>query len=193
MTCGHDYLKPREKKNWKALSGGCIQILLEHETNTLHDKHVQNIPSLVLSPDSVLKLYQNTWVLLEWRGSEEVWFWCCVFSNSSFVISMFQIKRSWSQSVWGHVVVGSHLVERGNGSRGVAAEAVASLDSGDGALEVGAVEQLRELQEAMAQDEQLGRERDGNQSKHSPELIAPLLWINVTVVAEEQEKPMRKS
>lgn len=55
------------------------------------------------------------------------------------------------------VVVGSYLVERGNHSRGVAAEAIAFLDGGDGALEVGAVHQLGELQEAVAQDEQLGQ------------------------------------
>lgn len=46
-------------------------------------------------------------------------------------------------------------MQGGNGSRGVAAEAVASLDCGDDALEVGAVEQLGELQEAVAQDEEL--------------------------------------
>lgn len=56
----------------------------------------------------------------------------------------------------GYVFVGSHLVERGNGSRGVAVQAVAPLDGGDGTLEVRAVQQLRELQEAVAQDEQLG-------------------------------------
>lgn len=39
-------------------------------------------------------------------------------------------------------------MERGNGSRGVAAEAIAFLDCADDALEVGAVQQLRELQEA---------------------------------------------
>lgn len=49
------------------------------------------------------------------------------------------------------------LVERGNGSRGVAAEAIAFLDCGDGALEVGAVQQLGELQEAVAQHKQLGQ------------------------------------
>ena len=48
-------------------------------------------------------------------------------------------------------------MERGNSSRGVAAEAIASLDSGDDALEVGAVQQLRELQQSVAQDEQLRR------------------------------------
>lgn len=46
-------------------------------------------------------------------------------------------------------------MQRGNGGRGVAAEAVAPLDGGDDALEVGAVEQLGELQEAVAQHEQL--------------------------------------
>lgn len=55
----------------------------------------------------------------------------------------------------GCVFVGSYLMERGNGSRGIAAEAKAALDGGDGALEVGAVEQLRELQQAVTQDEQL--------------------------------------
>lgn len=58
----------------------------------------------------------------------------------------------------------SYLIQRGNGSWGVAAEAVASLDGWDGALEVGAVEQLRKLQEAVAQDEQL-QERKTPQSR----------------------------
>lgn len=61
----------------------------------------------------------------------------------------------------GYVIVGSYLVERGNGSRGVAAEAIASLDRGDGALEVGTVQQLRELQHSVAQDEQLGQIESG--------------------------------
>lgn len=51
---------------------------------------------------------------------------------------------------------GSHLVQRRDGSRRVAAEAVAALHGGDDALEVGAVEQLGELQEAVAQHEELG-------------------------------------
>lgn len=46
-------------------------------------------------------------------------------------------------------------MQRGNGSRGVAAEAVASLDCGDDALEVSAVKQLGELQEAVAKDKEL--------------------------------------
>lgn len=46
-------------------------------------------------------------------------------------------------------------MQRGNGSWGVAAETIASLNCGDDALEVSAVEQLGELQEAMAQDEEL--------------------------------------
>lgn len=50
-------------------------------------------------------------------------------------------------------------MQRGNGSRGVAAEAVASLDCADGALEVGAVQQLGQLQEAVAEHEQLGHRR----------------------------------
>lgn len=68
----------------------------------------------------------------------------------------------------GYVFVGSHLVERGNGSRGVAVQAVAPLDGGDGTLEVRAVQQLRELQEAVAQDEQLGggEEREGGQQRN---------------------------
>lgn len=68
----------------------------------------------------------------------------------------------------GYVCVGSHLVERGNGSRGVAVQAVAPLDGGDGTLEVRAVQQLRELQEAVAQDEQLGggEEREGGQQRN---------------------------
>lgn len=69
----------------------------------------------------------------------------------------------------GYVFVGSHLVERGNGSRGVAVQAVAPLDGGDGTLEVRAVQQLRELQEAVAQDEQLGGgERRGTAEKWHP-------------------------
>lgn len=60
-----------------------------------------------------------------------------------------------SDRVWGYVIFGSYLVERGNGSRGVAAEAIASLDCGDDALEVSTVQQLGELQEAVAQDKEL--------------------------------------
>lgn len=67
----------------------------------------------------------------------------------------------------GYVCVGSHLVERGNGSRGVAVQAVAPLDGGDGTLEVRAVQQLRELQEAVAQDEQLG-EKKGDSREMAP-------------------------
>lgn len=81
---------------------------------------------------------------------------CGLFSDSFFVVDILEINPS----LWGYVFVGSYLVQRGNGSWGVAAEAVASLDCSDGALEVGAVEQLRELQEAMAQDEQLNRWRE---------------------------------
>lgn len=46
-------------------------------------------------------------------------------------------------------------MQRRDGSRRVAAEAVAPLHGGDDALEVGAVEQLGELQEAVAQHEEL--------------------------------------
>lgn len=42
-----------------------------------------------------------------------------------------------------------------DGSRRVTAEAVAPLHSGDDTLKVGAVEQLRELQEAVAKHEEL--------------------------------------
>lgn len=62
---------------------------------------------------------------------------------------------------------GSHLVQRRDGSRRVAAEAVAALHGGDDALEVGAVEQLGELQEAVAQHEELGdTERRENNRSH---------------------------
>lgn len=67
----------------------------------------------------------------------------------------------------GYVCVGSHLVERGNGSRGVAVQTIAPLDGGDGTLEVRAVQQLRELQEAVAQDEQLG-EKKGDSREMAP-------------------------
>lgn len=125
------------------------------KSGALWDEHVQYILSLFLTPVSVIKLFQNARVPLELSGS--VILICCLFSNSSFVIGTLEIKLSWSQSVWGYVIVGSYLVERGNSSRGVAAEAIASLDSGDDALEVGAVQQLRELQQSVAQDEQLRR------------------------------------
>lgn len=59
------------------------------------------------------------------------------------------------------VSFGSHLIEGGDGSRRVAAEAVAPLDGGDDALEVGAVQQLGELQEAVAQDEELAGGGEG--------------------------------
>ena len=49
-------------------------------------------------------------------------------------------------------------MEGGQGSGGGAAEPEAPLYGGDGALEVGAVEQLGELQQAVAQHEQLGAE-----------------------------------
>lgn len=101
---------------------------------------------------SVIKLSQNT----SGSISGSVIFISCLFSNSSSVLGILEIKLALSQAARGRVVVGSYLVERGNGSRGVAAEAVAFLDCADGALEVGAVQQLRELQEAVAQDKQLG-------------------------------------
>lgn len=58
-------------------------------------------------------------------------------------------------------------MQRRDGSRRVAAEAVAPLHSGDDALEVGAVEQLGELQEAVAQHEELGdtKTRENSQSR----------------------------
>lgn len=124
------------------------------KSGALHNEHVQYILWLFLTSISVIKLFQNAWVPLELSGS--VILICCLFSNSSFVIGILGIKLSWFQTVWGYVIVGSYLVERGNGSRGVAAEAIASLDCGDGALEVGAVQQLGELQQSVAQDEQLG-------------------------------------
>lgn len=82
---------------------------------------------------------------------------CCLFSNSSSVIGSLEINLPRPQTVWGCVIVGFYLVERGNGSWGVAAEAIASLDCGDDALEVSGVQQLGELQEAVAQHEQLGQ------------------------------------
>lgn len=50
-------------------------------------------------------------------------------------------------------------MEGGEGSGRVAAEAVASLNGGDDALEVSAVKQLRQLQKAVAQHEHLGKRR----------------------------------
>lgn len=50
-----------------------------------------------------------------------------------------------------------YLIEGGKRSCRVAAEAIASLDCGDDALEVSTVQQLRQLQKTMAQDEQLAK------------------------------------
>lgn len=50
-----------------------------------------------------------------------------------------------------------YLIEGGKRSCRVAAEAIASLNCGDDALEVSTVQQLRQLQKAVAQDEQLAK------------------------------------
>lgn len=58
----------------------------------------------------------------------------------------------------------SDLVERSQESRLLAGEAVASLDGGDGALHVARHQQLRQLQETVAEHEELQRRRrSGNQ------------------------------
>lgn len=120
--------------------------------SSLHDEHVRYALSFHWPHASAIKPSQSP------SGSHlgSVILICCLFSNSSFVFGLLGIKFSCSQAARGCVVVGSYLVEWGNGSRGVAAEAVASLDCADCALEAGAVQQLGELQEAVAQDKQLG-------------------------------------
>lgn len=60
-----------------------------------------------------------------------------------------------------------YLVQGGQRACRVAAQAVASLNRGDDALEVSAVEQLGELQKTMAQDEELANTREA--------------WIDATV------------
>lgn len=57
------------------------------------------------------------------------------------------------------MVFNYYLIEGGKRSCRVAAEAIASLNCGDDALEVGAVQKLRQLQKTMAQDEQLAKIR----------------------------------
>lgn len=54
----------------------------------------------------------------------------------------------------------AYLIQAGNETRGRTGEAKALLDGGEAALEVGAVQELGELQEAMAEHEHLGRHRD---------------------------------
>lgn len=125
-----------------------LNVREQKNSSTLQDEYVAYILLLFLS---VIKQFQNTGVWPQSSGS--VILISCLFSSSSFVIGSLEINLSWS--VWGYVIVGSYLVERGNGSWGVAAEAVAPLDCGDDALEVSAVQQLGKLQEAMAQDKQL--------------------------------------
>lgn len=77
------------------------------------------------------------------------------------------------------VSFGSHLIEGGDGSRWVAAEAVAPFDGGDDALEVGAVQQLGELQEAVAQDEELaggwGHEQEDKEEQSSTRYVTTRL------------------
>lgn len=50
----------------------------------------------------------------------------------------------------------AYLIQAGNETRGRTGEAEALLDGGEAALEVGAVQELAELQEAMAEHEHLG-------------------------------------
>lgn len=54
----------------------------------------------------------------------------------------------------------TYLIQAGNETRGGTGEAEALLDGGEAALEVGTVQELGELQEAMAEHEHLGRHRD---------------------------------
>lgn len=49
----------------------------------------------------------------------------------------------------------AHLVQTGNETRGRTGEPKALLDGGEAALEVGAVQELAELQEAVAEHEHL--------------------------------------
>lgn len=72
----------------------------------------------------------------------------------------------------------THLVQWGDGSWWVAAETEAALDGGDGAFEVGAVEELRELQQSMAQDEQLKTHK--NTRKHMRTETNTGRWIQST-------------
>lgn len=134
---------------WKMFYLCCgLKCQRTNNSSTLQDEYILYILLLFLS---VIKQFQNTGVWPQSSGS--VILISCLFSSSSFVIGSLEINLSWS--VWGYVIVGSYLVERGNGSWGVAAEAVAPLDCGDDALEVSAVQQLGKLQEAVAQDKQL--------------------------------------
>lgn len=77
-------------------------------------------------------------------------------------------------------------MERGNGSRGVATEAIASLDRGDGTLEVSAVQQLRELQEAVAQDEQLGQDDTAQESERG--FVVARRTQSISLIAEDLVK-----
>lgn len=66
-------------------------------------------------------------------------------------------------------------MQGGQGPCRVAAQAVASLYGGDDALEVGAVEQLRQLQETMAQDEELAEGHSQSQGQGQTKWIM-LVW-----------------
>lgn len=78
-------------------------------------------------------------------------------------------------------------MQRRDSSRRVAAEAVAPLYGGDDALEVGAVEQLGELQEAVAQHEELvdTERRENSQSNRvsvgGTSIILHHLFCSITV------------
>lgn len=52
-----------------------------------------------------------------------------------------------------------YLMEGRDGSWGEAIQAIASLDCGDGALEVRAIQELSELEQAMTQHKDLQEER----------------------------------
>lgn len=80
------------------------------------------------------------------------------------------VCRSWEGK--GHVggnkklggkVGGHYLIEGRQQSRGLAGEAEAFLHCGDGALEVAGDHELRQLQQAVAQDEELPEEPQGPQ------------------------------
>lgn len=74
-------------------------------------------------------------------------------------------------------------MEGGEGSGRVAAEAVASLNGCDDALEVGAVKQLRQLQKAVAQHEHLAKRRGMHRVEQSGTGSTPpphVAWMNIT-------------
>lgn len=67
----------------------------------------------------------------------------------------------WTQTssppiLWSCLLCTKHLVKGGDGPRGQTVKAEASLDGGDGALKVRRVQQLGELEQAMAKHEELG-------------------------------------